>query len=415
MASLGGANQDVRFCRAPDGVRIAYAVHGSGPPLVVTTCWLSHLQHDWQSPVWRHFLRDLGRVATIVRYDERGHGLSDRDVDDFSLEARIGDLEAVVEHSGVDRFAVMAMSQGGPVGIRYVARQLAGNLDRVTRMIFYGSYAAALPDPTDEDREMDEAIDRIIKVGWSRPTPEFRRVFTTLMIPGASEEQMSWLDELQRVAVTADTLYRARRQRVLADATDDLGRLTVPTLILHSVGDRMNDFERSRVLASGIPDARLVPLESSNHIVLEDEPAWRVFVDEVTAFLRPDLIRRRGVRLARRGPLAARARGAAAGRRGARQRRDRRGAHAQRAHRRAAPAERLRQARPDGPQRPHRGRRAPALGPAAAGRRAYARVVASRRTTRPVARRHRCISPAPLHSVLDVARTDRATRQRRKP
>ena len=124
MASLGGANQDVRFCRAPDGVRIAYAVHGSGPPLVVTTCWLSHLQHDWQSPVWRHFLRDLGRVATIVRYDERGHGLSDRDVDDFSLEARIGDLEAVVEHSGVDRFAVMAMSQGGPVGIRYVARQL---------------------------------------------------------------------------------------------------------------------------------------------------------------------------------------------------------------------------------------------------------------------------------------------------
>ena len=219
MASLGGANQDVRFCRAPDGVRIAYAVHGSGPPLVITTCWLSHLQHDWQSPVWRHFLRDLGQVATVIRYDERGHGLSDRDVDDFSLEARIGDLEAVVEHSGVDRFAVMAMSQGGPVAIRYVARD---NLDRVTRMIFYGSYAAALPDPTDEDREMDEAIDRIIKVGWSRPTPEFRRVFTTLMIPGASEEQMSWLDELQRVAVTADTLYRARRQRVLADATDDL-------------------------------------------------------------------------------------------------------------------------------------------------------------------------------------------------
>ena len=288
VGSLGGANQDVRFCRAPDGVRIAYAVHGSGPPLVVTTCWLSHLQHDWQSPVWRHFLRDLGEVATVVRYDERGHGLSDRDVDDFSLEARIDDLEAVVEHSGVDRFAVMAMSQGGPVGIRYVARQLAEHPGRVTRMIFYGSYATALPDPTDEDREMDDAIDQIIKVGWSRPTPEFRRVFTTMMIPGASEEQMSWLDELQRVAVTADTLYRARRQRVLADATGDLGRLTLPTLILHSVGDRMNDFERSRVLASGIPDARLVPLQSANHIVLEDEPAWRVFVEEVGAFLRAD-------------------------------------------------------------------------------------------------------------------------------
>ncbi len=274
----------MRFCRAPDGVRIAYAVHGSGPPLVITTCWLSHLQHDWQSPVWRHFLRDLGEIATVIRYDERGHGLSDRDVEDFSLEARVGDLEAVVEHSGVDRFAVMAMSQGGPVAITYAARQI----ERVTRMIFYGSYAGALPDPTDEDLEMDEAIDRIIKVGWSRPTPEFRRVFTTMMIPGASEEQMSWLDELQRVAVTADTLYRARRQRVRADATGDLRRLTVPTLILHSVGDRMNEFELARVLAAGIPDARLVPLDSDNHIVLEDEPAWRVIVEEIAEFVRSD-------------------------------------------------------------------------------------------------------------------------------
>ena len=282
--AIPGAHQDVRFCRAPDGVRIAYAVHGSGPPLVITTCWLSHLQHDWQSPVWRHFLRDLGEVATVIRYDERGHGLSDRDVEDFSLEARVGDLAAVVEHSGVDRFAVMAMSQGGPVAISYVT----DHLEQVTRLIFYGSYAAALPGPSDEEREMDEAIDRIIKVGWSRPTPEFRRVFTTLMIPGASEEQMSWLDELQRVAVTADTLYRARRQRVLADVTARLPRLTLPTLILHSVGDRMNDFERARVLASGIPDARLVPLQSDNHIVLEDEPAWRVVVDEVSDFMRAD-------------------------------------------------------------------------------------------------------------------------------
>ena len=284
VASIGDAHQDVRFCRAPDGTRIAYAVHGSGPPLVITTCWLSHLQHDWQSPVWRHFLTDLGRVATVIRYDERGHGLSDRDSEDFSLEARIGDLAAVVEHSAVDRFAVMAMSQGGPVAIRYVA----DHADRVSRMIFYGSYAAAMPDPSAEDLEMQEAIDRIIKVGWSRPTAEFRRVFTTMMIPGATEEQMAWLDELQRVAVTADTLFRARQQRVLADATGDLGRLGMPTLILHSVGDRMNDFEYARTLASGISDARLVPLESSNHIVLEDEPAWSVFVDEVTRFLAPD-------------------------------------------------------------------------------------------------------------------------------
>ena len=246
VAGIGGAHQDVRFCRAPDGVRIAYAVHGSGPPLVVTTCWLSHLQHDWQSPVWRHFLRDLGEVATVIRYDERGHGLSDRDVEDFSLEARVGDLEAVVEHSGVDRFAVMAMSQGGPVAIRYVA----AHPDRVTRVIFYGSYAAAMPDPSGEDLEMQEAIDRIIKVGWSRPTAEFRRVFTTLMIPGATEEQMTWLDELQRVAVTADTLFKARQQRV-ARRRDRRPRPADDADVDPALGRRPD--ERLRVL----PHARL--------------------------------------------------------------------------------------------------------------------------------------------------------------
>jgi pimeloyl-ACP methyl ester carboxylesterase/DNA-binding CsgD family transcriptional regulator len=280
----GIGHQDVRFCRAPDGVRIAYAVHGDGPPLLVTTCWLSHLQHDWQSPVWQHFLRDLGRFATVIRYDERGHGLSDRDVDDHSLEARIGDMAAVAEHAGFDRFAVMAMSQGGPVAIRYAAE----HLDRVTRMIFYGSYACAMSDPTPEDLAMNDAINQIIKVGWERPTPEFRRVFTTLMIPGATEEQMSWLDELQRVAVTGETAYEARTQRLLADATDDLPRLRMPALVVHSVEDRMNDFECARTLAALLPDARLVPLESRNHIVLEDEPAWPVLVDEVERFMAAD-------------------------------------------------------------------------------------------------------------------------------
>ena len=288
MASLAAAHQDVRFCRAPDGVRIAYAVHGTGPPLVITTCWLSHLQHDWQSPVWQHFLRDIGSFATVIRYDERGHGLSDRDVEDYSLEARIGDLAAVVEHAGLDRFAVMAMSQGGPVAIRYVARQLQQDPQRVTRMIFYGSYAAAMPDATPDQEEMELAFDQMIKVGWARPGSEFRRVFTSLMIPRATEEQMSWLDELQRVATTGENAYRARRARVRADASDDLPQLKIPTLVLHSVDDRMNDFDLGRMLASGITGARLVPLDSSNHIVLEHEPAWRVFVDEVAAFMRPD-------------------------------------------------------------------------------------------------------------------------------
>jgi len=265
-------------------VRIAYARHGAGPPLVIATCWLSHLQHDWQSPVWRHFLEDLGQVATVVRYDERGHGLSDWNVEDFGLESRLADLEAVIDDAGLDRFALMAMSQGGPVAIAYAAR----HPERVTRLMLYGSYAAAFRDPTPEDLELDAAFDQMIKVGWARPDSAFRRVFTSMMIPGATEEQMQWLDELQRVSVSAENAVEARRQRGRANVVDLLPSVVRPTLVLHSQGDLMNDFEDGRFLAANIRGARLVPLDSANHIVLGDEPAWSVFIDEVTAFMEPD-------------------------------------------------------------------------------------------------------------------------------
>jgi pimeloyl-ACP methyl ester carboxylesterase/DNA-binding CsgD family transcriptional regulator len=283
----GGPPQQVRFCRSPDGTRIAYAVHGRGAPLLISTCWLSHLQFDWESPVWRHFLLDLGRFATVIRFDERGHGLSDWDVTDHGLEARIGDLEAVADAAGFDRFALMAMAQGGPVAISYAAR----HPERVSRLLFYGSYASAL-DETTEERDLNDTFGQLVKVGWARPDSTFRRVFTSLMIPGATEQQMRWLDDLQRVSVSATTLYAARQQRRLADARDLVPQLDVPTLILHSVGDRMNEFKYGRRLASTIAGARLVPLESDNHIVLEDEPAWRVFVDEVQRFLEPEQDRR---------------------------------------------------------------------------------------------------------------------------
>jgi pimeloyl-ACP methyl ester carboxylesterase/DNA-binding CsgD family transcriptional regulator len=276
--------QVVKFCRAPDGARIAYARHGSGPPLVIATCWLSHLQYDWQSPVWRHFLADLGEIATVVRYDERGYGLSDWNVTDFSMEARLEDLEAVIDHAGLDRFALMAMAQGGPPAIAYTVR----HPERVSRLMFYGSYAAALRDPTPEDLELNETFEQMIKVGWARPDSAFRRVFTSMMIPGATEEQMRWLDELQRVSVSAETAFAARRQRKHDNVIDLLTQLDKPTLVLHSRGDRMNGFEEGRFLASMIAGARLVVLESANHIVLGDEPAWPVFVDEVASFLEPD-------------------------------------------------------------------------------------------------------------------------------
>jgi len=274
----------VRFCRSIDGARIAYATHGEGPPLLVNTCWLSHLQHDWESPVWRHFLEDVGRFVTIIRYDERGYGLSDWDVSDFSLEARVGDLEAVADDAGLDQFAMMAMAQGGPVAISYTVR----HPKRVSRLMFYDSYANRLRGMAADDIELEDAFDPLIKAGWGRPESNFRRVFSSMMIPGATEQQMRWVDDLMRVSVSASTMVRAKQERNNADVSHLLPQLRVPTLVLHALGDRMNSFEHGRHLASSIRGARLVALESQNHILLEDQPAWLRFQEALLAFLRPD-------------------------------------------------------------------------------------------------------------------------------
>lgn len=278
------AMQDIRFARSADGVGIAYAVHGSGPPLLIDACWLSHLQFDWQSPVWRHFLVELGRIATVIRYDERGHGLSDRGVTDHSLAARVADLEAVADDAGFERFALLAMAQGGPVAIEYAAR----HPERLTRLAFYGSYPGAQAAATPEERELYAAFQAMIKVGWARPTSKFRRVFSSMMIPGGTEEQMRWLDDLQRMSVDAETAVLARAQRQTIDSSHRMAELDLPTLVLHCRGDQMIEFQECRALATGIRSARLVALESDNHILLADEPAWPVFLREITSFLAPD-------------------------------------------------------------------------------------------------------------------------------
>lgn len=234
--------------------------------------------------MWRHFLTDLGQFATVIRFDERGHGLSDWDVTNHSLPARIGDLEAVADAAGFEQFALMAMAQGGPVAISYAAL----HPHRVTRLAFYGSFASAAYGLKPEDIDLEDTFGQLIKVGWARPDSTFRRVFTSLMIPNATEEQMRWLDDLQRVAVSASTAYLARQQRFAADAEALLPMLRLPTLVLHSVGDRMNSFTYARHLAATIAGARLVVLESDNHIVLADEAAWPVFVAELRQFLQAD-------------------------------------------------------------------------------------------------------------------------------
>ncbi len=274
--------QTIRFCRSGDGTRVAFSRYGEGTPLVVSTCWVSQLEYDLQSPVWRHFVEGLGRFSTTIRYDERGFGLSDWDVTDFSFEKRIADLEAVVEAAGLERFALLGMAQGGPVAMAYAHR----HPERVSRLILFGTYSGFAATP--ESEALEETFTRMIQVGWARPEGRFRRVFTDMLMPGASEEQMSWVDELMRRSTSAENAAAFRVARMRLDVSDLLPQLHVPTLVLHARGDQMNPIEEGRTLAATIDDARLVTLETSNHVLLEGEPATAVFMAEVEEFLLPD-------------------------------------------------------------------------------------------------------------------------------
>jgi pimeloyl-ACP methyl ester carboxylesterase/DNA-binding CsgD family transcriptional regulator len=275
--------QRIRFCTAPDGVRLAYATHGKGPPLVKAANWLTHLEFDWDSPVWRHWLEELGRGHTLVRYDERGCGLSDLEVEDLSLEAWLSDLETVVDAAGLDRFALLGISQGGAIALAYAVR----HPERVTHLVLYGAYARGRMkrEPSPLAIEEAETLLSLIRVGWGSTSPAFRHVFSELFVPGGTPEQMEWFDELARTSTSPEMAERLERAWYQIEVTKLLAKVTVPTLVAHGREDAMIPFTEGRRLATSIPDARFLPLESENHILLADEPAWPVFLAGVRGFL----------------------------------------------------------------------------------------------------------------------------------
>ena len=281
--TLASMRTEVRFATSPDGARIAWSRHGSGPALVRVGTWLTHLDHDWSSPVWRHWLEALGRQFTVFRYDDRGSGLSDRTPREYSLDAWVDDLTAVVDAAGLRSFTLLGMSQGGAVAVEYAR----ANPERVANLVLWGAYArGALARPhTQEDADEREVRAQMMKVGWGRADPVFRRVFTSAFIPGASEEQKQWFDELQRQSMSADAAVASSRARSLLDVSASASGLSVPTLVLHADGDRAVPFEQGRTLAGIIPRARFVALHRRNHILLADEPAWPQFLDELMGFV----------------------------------------------------------------------------------------------------------------------------------
>lgn len=288
--------QSIRFCRSGDGTRIAIAESGEGPVILRAAHWLSHCQHDPESPVWRPWLRAFSARNRFVRYDPRGCGLSDRFVADLSLDAWQADLEAVAATIGAPRFVLLGLSQGGALAIRFAL----AHPDRVSHLVLVNAYAQGgrARAQTAAERLEAETLVNFVRIGWGRENPAFCQFFTNLFIPGGTDEQHRWWGDLERQTAAPEVAARLLAEMQGIDVLPLLPRLAVPTLVLHCRDDQRVPFEEGRKLAAGIPGARFVPLDSGNHVLLPDEPAWEVLHREIAAFVDA------GAAAARRAPEA---------------------------------------------------------------------------------------------------------------
>jgi DNA-binding winged helix-turn-helix (wHTH) protein/pimeloyl-ACP methyl ester carboxylesterase len=276
------ARQEIRYCTTSDGVRLAYATTGSGPPLVKASNWLTHLDFEWGSPIWRHWYAELSRHHQLVRYDERGNGMSQREVGDVSFETWVRDLETVVDAAGLDRFPLLGISRGGSIAIAYAVK----HPERVTHLVLYGAFATGLNHHgTPQELEARSALTSLVRLGWGLNYPAFCKTFTCRFIPEATTEHEAWFDELQRVSTSPENAARLMARDDDIDVRPLLPQVRTPTLVMHCKGDRAVAPERGCELAAAIPQARYVSLPSANHLMLEDEPAWPLFLEELGLFL----------------------------------------------------------------------------------------------------------------------------------
>jgi pimeloyl-ACP methyl ester carboxylesterase/DNA-binding CsgD family transcriptional regulator len=281
------SHQQIRFVTASDGVRIAVATTRGGThdelPLVRVAHWLSHVEFDWESPLWRDFLAGLARDRTLVRYDQRGTGLSDRDVADLTFDAMVADLGSVVDAMNLERFALLGMSQGAAIGLAYAVR----HPERVAALAICGGYARghAHRGRTPEQLHDAELLLELIRVGWGTPNPKFRRVFATMFIPDGTAAEYEAFDELQRVSATPEVAYRLRRMFDGIDVSGICRDVRVPTLVMHVRDDGVVPFDEGRLLAALIPHSRFVSLDGTNHILTPGSPGRERFFVELQRFL----------------------------------------------------------------------------------------------------------------------------------
>ena len=275
-------SQSIAFCRSADGTRIARAASGGGYPLVKAGHWLTHLDHDWHSPIWRPFLDRLNEKFRVVRYDQRGNGLSEWDVADFSFDRFVEDLEAVVDACGLDRFALYGSSQGAPIAAAYASR----HPDRVSHLVLHGGYEKGrLVRAAEEDRAQAEAILTLMRNGWGRADSPFIDAFATMFIPGGSREAIDSLVDLQRLTTSPGNAVAIRRAVDGFDVGDLLGAIRSPTLVIHARDDGVQPLEQGYRLATRIPAAEFLMLDSRNHVILPGERAWDVLFDSLARFI----------------------------------------------------------------------------------------------------------------------------------
>jgi pimeloyl-ACP methyl ester carboxylesterase/DNA-binding CsgD family transcriptional regulator len=275
--------QQIRFCTSRDGTRIAYATCGAGPPLLWAPSWTHHLKLDWDSPVWRPWISLLARRHTLVRYDWRGCGLSDREHVEFSFEKFVEDLEAVIEAAGLEQFVLFGVSAGAASAMTYAVR----HPDRVSHLVLYSSYVrnGLAGSPTAKAVEETQARHKVLELGWANETPAYGRFFTSLHMPDASAEQFQSFADLMRRTTSLHNALALLKVFSRIDVQVIVPSVRCPTLVLHSRGDSVVGFEGGRSIAGLIPGAQLVPLESRNHVLLDTEPAWRQLIEALDDFL----------------------------------------------------------------------------------------------------------------------------------
>jgi pimeloyl-ACP methyl ester carboxylesterase/DNA-binding CsgD family transcriptional regulator len=276
--------QRIHYLRTADGVRLARADAGAGPALVKAANWMTHLEYEWESPLWRHWIRFFTDHFRFVRYDERGCGMTEWSLGDgdLSVARSVADLEAVVEAARLDEpFAMLGISQGAAPCLAFAVR----HPQRVSRLILYGAYARgwARRGNADDAREYRAMIE-LVRAGWGRDNPVFRQIFTSRFVPGATREQMDWFTDLCKKTTSATIAAELLRVRGEIDVVDLLAEVRTPTLVVHARDDVVCPIAEGRLLAERIAGAEFVELDSRNHILLEHEPAWGRFRDAVLEF-----------------------------------------------------------------------------------------------------------------------------------